>query len=240
MGGRRRLVFASALGAAVALGACSSGVLSSGSGGGRGGGGRGGATAGIGGSAEGGAGGVAGSVDASGGQDAARPPDDGDAGDAQAPPRQIGCGFGLMPCAPDGSCPDGKVCFRLTDELSVCDVAQPIYPDAGCTPACEEGKVCRPGGGGCLPPPYCWETPCRSPADCGEGTVCTPPSLVGATNNFPLVGPGRCTPRSCQSDRDCTRGPNGRCACMSLTYGGCNGTTAWSFAVACVYDGGAL
>ena len=111
-------MFGSALGAAVAVGACSSSLGSSGSGGTQGSGARGGATAGMGGNAEGDRGGTGVSIDA-GTWDA-------DAPDVSPPPRQIHCylpGFpsgqdpSFASCGPDGSCPDGKVCFRLSDGI---------------------------------------------------------------------------------------------------------------------------
>jgi hypothetical protein len=165
---------------------------------------------------------------------------------AAMPSRQPVCGTAgltgpqLSFCASDGSCPDGQVCFRLANELAVCDIPQESPSDAVCDPACAAGQTCnagRPNPIPCIPQSnYCFETSCSSSADCGDGTVCTPPSRL----HFGTVGPGRCLSRSCASDQECTSGLNGRCALVEYATfpgAGCNGWYITGASVECVYSG---
>ena len=167
----REVLFASTMATALAISACGSSVSSADGaapGGANGGSaGRGGAHAGVGGTPGGSGGGGGGS---GGGGGAAGSADAGPV-DAGPPPREIHCFYPtltrgltrdktLEPCAADGSCPDGQVCFRLSAELAVCDIAQQTAAiDGGCTPACEAEKIClAAGGGGCgSNSNYCWD-----------------------------------------------------------------------------------
>jgi len=176
--------------------------------------------------------------------------------DASPPPREIGCvapGLspgpggvsGLASCAADGTCPAGQVCFRLSAEIALCDVPSRAATGDACAPACDAGKICIAGSGAaCLPADdYCLDAPCTSAGDCGAGTVCTPSSWIGGGVSYFSAGPpspgnGRCMPRSCQSDQDCARGANGRCALVNLTVAqGCHGSPITQLAVTCVYSG---
>jgi hypothetical protein len=153
----------------------------------------------------------------------------------------------LSPCAADGGCPDGKTCFRLTAQLAYCDVPQQSPNSAECSPACGAGQRCNPAYEGfnpCRPTVnYCFETSCASASDCGEGSVCTPPSLIRDGISYwspgpPSVWAGRCLPRFCASDQECTRGPNGRCVLVNNYTGqGCHGGQIRSLSIACVYPG---
>jgi hypothetical protein len=73
--------------------------------------------------------------------------------------------------------------------------------------------------------------------------VCTPPSFIRIgishfTGGSPTRWAGRCLPRFCASDQECTSGPGGRCVLVnSYTRPGCQGGLVSSLSVACVYSG---
>ena len=161
--------------------------------------------------------------------------------------RFVSPGPSLSPCAADGTCPDGQACFRLTTELAFCDVPQQAPTDAVCSPACGAGQRCNQATETFYPcsphTNYCTDTSCSSAGDCGAGTVCTPTSLIltgpssGGVPGF-TVWAGRCLPRSCASDQDCTSGSNGRCALVnSYDFAGCHSLLISSLSIACVYSG---
>jgi hypothetical protein len=89
---------------------------------------------------------------------------------------------------------------------------------------------------------YCVDTACTSATDCAEGTACTPTSFIGdyvcGLTGGDSYGNTRCMPRACQSDQDCTGGPNGRCVLVNRAAGqGYNGVLITRLDVACVYSG---
>ena len=127
-----------------------------------------------------------------------------------------------MECSADSSCPAGLRCFHLTAEVGICDAPSPPSVDQ-CTPAdrldtppfeqkssdacgcnglsCTTGLRCRYVEATCSCGSsghnVCVDTPCASPSDCTDGTVCRPSSYI--------LGPGeRCVVRSCASDADCS------------------------------------
>jgi hypothetical protein len=140
------------------------------------------------------------------------------------------------PCDAAGACPDGKICFRLSAELAVCDIAQsPVQTTCSyITDECDcEGRRCA-AGLVCVTLQEsnhyyntCVQPACTSPSDCGGaggaggtggaagtgGSVCTPASLIAR-------GVGRCSTPRCRSDADCTGGVDGRCALVVEYNGG--------------------
>jgi hypothetical protein len=137
------------------------------------------------------------------------------------------------PCDAAGACPDGQICFRLSAELAVCDIAQsPVRTTCSyITDECDcEGRRCA-AGLVCVTLQEsnhyyntCVQPACTSPSDCGGaggtggspgtgGSVCTPASLIAR-------GVGRCSTPACRSDADCTGGVDGRCALVVEYNGG--------------------
>lgn len=129
--------------------------------------------------------------------------------------------FQFVPCESAEQCPKGQTCFRLSEEIGVCDAPQPTVatvcsplpdPDpsnpgdeCGCAGrTCAAGQVCVGIEKTCSCPNAitnrCLEAACSAPSDCAVGTVCTPSSFIAG---------GSCIPASCRSDGDCP--PGARC-----------------------------
>jgi hypothetical protein len=134
-----------------------------------------------------------------------------------------------LECRDPGDCQTGERCYRLAEQLGICDRDT---SDWGCTadecscgqgggPA-EEAEVACPRDQRCVTyeetcscaPSYlagCVEAGCASDQDCVDGTVCTPPSYM-----FPPVATqgARCRTPLCTRDEDCVDGPRGRCSLL--------------------------
>jgi hypothetical protein len=164
---------------------------------------------------------------------------------------------GPMLCGEGDRCPDGQRCFRLTQEVALCDVPEreqattcEIVADAGVDDASHDcacpGMGCRPDQRcvasqvTCSCPPKtvhrCVDAPCSSPSDCPSGSVCRPPSFI-FENGDPLPSDGtddrgRCVAAGCQSDADCTLVAGGRCG-VFVTYPQQGGSPRIS--ISCLY-----
>jgi len=152
-------------------------------------------------------------------------------------------------CASDADCPQGEACFLLAKELGICD-PHPQITATSCTPpeevdpdaadecgcgdlTCAAGMACVSVQKQCAcgPPTYhnaCVEAACQSPADCADGTVCTPSSYI-------LPDVSRCISPRCQGDADCTDGPEGRCSAITLRASQSGGL--YLEYIECVYKG---
>jgi hypothetical protein len=143
-----------------------------------------------------------------------------------------------MHCADGTPCPAGQECFRLTQELAICDAAEPTQPtaceaephpeipgdDCGCPGAsCGPEQRCVASQAFCSCAPWsvnrCADAPCGSPADCPDGSVCRPTSFifVSVDDRAKHFGSGRCMRAACRADADCTLVPHGRCG-VSIHY----------------------
>jgi hypothetical protein len=163
--------------------------------------------------------------------------------------RDYGLRFALpQPCAKSGACAQGQ-CFRLTQELGLCDVPRqevtsctstdPKTPDScGCNMlVCSQGTTCVSLEPSCacdtVHQNQCVDIPCASADDCVAPDVCTPSAYVLGTDALP-PNRGRCTRPLCKADAECTDGPGGRCGVIiaGRTYG-----EPYLDVVRCIYDG---
>jgi hypothetical protein len=137
-------------------------------------------------------------------------------------------------CSSSGTCADGMTCFRLSQELALCD-GPPLPPDDACNQpmgalakqechcnglSCQGGLICTAAqeyiASGPLVLNGCVESPCATPTDCADGMVCTPASLIIPKWASTLQRAGlRCTRPACQSDLDCVDGEHGRCSLLT-------------------------
>jgi hypothetical protein len=163
----------------------------------------------------------------------------------------------LVPCDANGACPAGEQCFRLAAELAICDKAErPVQTncansgvdECGCNGAgCGAGQTCASVAYTAHFENDCLDTPCASPGECTNGTVCTPTSLILGRQPTAMPVVGRCFTPACRSDADCTGGVEGRCALLKTRQLAVAGTTyldkvgcvfagLWSAATACPPD----
>jgi hypothetical protein len=151
-------------------------------------------------------------------------------------------------CDADGVCPAGKICFRLTPDLAVCDVPQQAVATTCSwdTDECEcDGRMCG-GGTVCVTTiqsahfyNVCLQPACSSPGDCTGDSVCTPASLIvgrAAADASGGSSTGRCFTPRCKRDVVCSAGANGVCALVLVDgqFG-----ERYMEKVGCVYPGDA-
>ena len=158
-------------------------------------------------------------------------------------------------CGLNDACSTLRACFHLTPDLAVCGLAA----NRAAT-ACGNGASSHPDDCGCnglacpadqacvqvydYPPANardagayntCVDSPCTSPSDCADGTVCRPGEFIRAAGYPDSAGrpaTGRCFRTACQSDSECDNQPGGRCALVYHNNG--NGGLD-IFGVRCVY-----
>jgi len=150
------------------------------------------------------------------------------------------------PCDASGACPDGQTCFRLTADVTVCDVAQRAVPTTCSWPTdececagrtCGAGTVCVQTTDSASSVNKCLEPSCASPSQCSAGSVCTPTSFILGHLGASVPGglsAGRCFTPVCRSDADCSGGGGGRCA---LVLGDEANFDRYLSKVGCVFEG---